>query len=542
MNRPTQLARVPATLLALFLLLPTLNAQTYRVAGTIFSSTEGHPLARARMTLQDQHTGKTIQSMLTADDGHFEFLNVPPGKYPLVGAKRGYFTAAYDQHEQQFSTAIVTGVAGVDTEHLALRIAPLAQIFGQVLDEHGDPVRIGSIVTLWQDDHSSGVARTRRFTNEPTDDLGGFEFATLPPGTYFLSVSAQPWYAIHPHSNAVDVDRSLDVVYPTTYYSGATESEEATPILVRGGDRLQLDLHLLPVPALHVLFRTPTGQESFSTPMLFRHVFDDLDVPQPETGQQISPGVFEIITAPGRFRANLPATANTPTRSADLDIAQDNQELDLSSGETLASLTVTAEIPDGSQLPQPLFISLRDAKGRRTATQRIEAEGSATFNDLRPGKYTASAFAHNQAYAISSITPVGPGKARGKTIPSNAINVTAGSNLSVSLTLIGGSSTVQGFVQTNGKPFAGAMVVLVPAHPEAHVEFFRRDQSDLDGSFALPSVVPGTYTAVAIEDGWDLDWSKPNVIARYATHGQKLTIPADTKTVHLPAPVELQPK
>jgi len=57
------------------------------------------------------------------------------------------------------------------------------------------------------------------------------------------------------------------------------------------------------------------------------------------------------------------------------------------------------------------------------------------------------------------------------------------------------------------------------------LEFFRRDQSDLDGSFALPNVVPGAYTAVAIEDTWDLDWSKPNVIAHYAKSGQKLTIP-----------------
>ena len=521
-------------------LLPTIAlAQTYRVAGTI-TSTEGHPLSRARVTLQERRTGKPFQSMVTADDGHFEFTNVPAGKYPLIGAKRGYLTAAYDQHEQ-FSTAIVTGASGVDTEHLTLRIAPLADISGQVLDEHGEPIR-NARVTLWQDDHSTGVSRTRRFNNDNTDDLGSFEFATLPPGTYFLSATAEPWYAIHPHNTAIDVDRSLDVVYPTAYYSGATESDDATPILLRGGDRLQLDLHMLPAPALHVLFHTPPGQDSFPTPSLFKRVFDDLDLPQAQTGQMVSPGVFEIITAPGRFRVSIPATTTSPARISDIDIAQDNEDLDANSGDPLAGFTTTVEIQGEAQLPQPLFISLRDAKGHRTATQAADPDTGATFAELRPGRYTLSAFSNNQPYAIASVTPAGPGKARGKTISGNSIDLPPGATLNFSISLVGGSSTVEGFVQQNAKPFAGAMVVLVPANPETHLEFFRRDQSDLDGSFGLPNVVPGAYTAVAIEDGWDLDWSKPNVIARYATHGQKINIAANTKTVHLPAPLELQPK
>ena len=533
-------ACVHAIATLLLLILPTLAfAQTYRVAGTI-TSTEGHPLSHARVTLQNQRTRKPLQSVLTADDGRFEFTNVPAGKYPLIGAKRGYITAAYNQHEQ-FSTAIVTGAAGVDTEHLTLRIAPLAEISGQVLDEHGDPIR-NARVTLWQDDHSTGVSRTRRFGNDNTDDLGSFEFSTLPPGTYFLSVAADPWYAIHPTANAVDVDRSLDVVYPTTYYSGATESEDATPILLRGGDRLQLDLHMLPVPALHVLFHTPPGQDSFPTPQLFKHIFDDIDIPQTQSGQMVSPGIFEIITAPGRFRVSTPATTNSPARTADIDIAQDNQDLDASTGDPLASFTATAEIQGESQLPQPLFISLRDAKGHRASTQVADPDTGATFSELRPGRYTLSAFSNNQPYAISSVTPIGPGKARGKTTPGNAIDLPAAATLNFSVSLIGGSSTVEGFVQQSGKPFAGAMVVLVPANPDAHLEFFRRDQSDLDGSFALPNVVPGVYTAVAIEDGWDLDWSKPNVIARYAKTGHKITIPPITKTIHLPTPIELQPK
>jgi hypothetical protein len=56
------------------------------------------------------------------------------------------------------------------------------------------------------------------------------------------------------------------------------------------------------------------------------------------------------------------------------------------------------------------------------------------------------------------------------------------------------------------------MVVLVPRNPEANGDLFRRDQSDLDGSFALHKVIPGPYTVCAIENGWDLDWGKPDVL------------------------------
>jgi uncharacterized protein (DUF2141 family) len=539
--RPSRLS-LPPLLLALTLALraQTPAPATYRVAGIVVSSTDGQPLARARVTIANPRGGDRVQSQLSADDGHFEFTNVPAGKFPLTGAKRGYLTASYNQHEQ-FSTAIVTG-AGVDTEHLTLRLPPLAQISGQVFDEHGDPVH-NARVSLWADDHSTGVARTRRFNNDSTDDLGSFEFSTLPPGTYFLSVTADPWYAIHPHPNnqLQDVDRSLDVVYPTTFYSGATESDDATPILLRAGDHLQLDLHLLPVEALHVLFRT-NGQNLNSSPMLFKDIFDDLDLPQRQAGQMISPGVFEIVTAPGRFKINLPASDGSPARTADVDISQNNQQLDASSGDVLASLTTTVEIPGEPRLPQPLYVSLRNAKGRRDSTKIVDSDGAAHFSDLTPGKYSITAFAQSQPYAVSSITSLGAAQARGKLVPGSTLTLTPGSQTSVAISLIGGSSKLEGVVLRDGKPFAGAMVVLVPAHPDANREFFRRDQSDLDGTFVLPAVVPGSYTAVAIEDGWDLDWSKPNVIALYAAHGLKIVIPPNSRSIQLPAPIQLQSK
>src|SRR6202158_5037370 len=271
----------------------------YRIAGTIVSKTDGHSLARARVTLRDARNPQKFESIVTAENGKFEFNGLPAGKYDLHGAKRGYISASYDQHEQ-FSTAIVTG-AGLETEALVLRLAPAAIISGKILDEAGEPVRHAT-VTLYYDDHSNGVDQIRQAGGAQTDDQGAYEIPRLMPGASFLSASAKPWYALHPNSNAPDsgsklqpaaasLDRSLDVAYPLTYYPDVTEADSATPIPIRGGEHLQVDVHLNPVPSLHLLFRVPNNGDGFLAPRLEQPAFEGSNFLQSDVIRMVSPGL-----------------------------------------------------------------------------------------------------------------------------------------------------------------------------------------------------------------------------------------------------------
>jgi hypothetical protein len=115
------------------------------------------------------------------------------------------------------------------------------------------------------------------------------------------------------------------------------------------------------------------------------------------------------------------------------------------------------------------------------------------------------------------------------------------------MTLVAGSSNIEGTAKRAGKPFAGAMVVLVPneASKESELsrDLFRRDQSDLDGTFSLRDVVPGSYTLLAIENGWDLDCSQPAAITPYLSHGQTIQVGSQVgHTIHLPDAIEVQAK
>jgi protocatechuate 3,4-dioxygenase beta subunit len=514
----------------------------FRIAGTIVSAIGGSPLARARVSVLDAKNPDKVQSMVTSEDGRFEF-KVNPGKYALQGAKRGFIPAGYEQHEQ-FSTAIVAG-ADFDTANLVLRLAPSAVLSGKILDDSGDPVR-HTMVSLYREDRRLGVSRIIRFRNDSTDDQGVYEFARLDAGTYFVSTNATPWYAVHPvssHQPGTDnlpavVDQSLDVAYPVTYYGDSTEPDEATPIPVRGGDHLQADIHLSAVPALHLLFHVPdNGANGVSMPVLQKLSLDGMDNAQSAGMQQVSPGLFEITgVAPGRYSVQMPGTGQGD-QSNEIDIANNGQELDVSGAQPAGIVKATVRVLGETTVPSNLSIALRNSKMRVVAVQEISVKGEVEFQNLAPGKYEVLAGTPPKAFSVVRISSPGSETA------GHTLNVAAGATTSVSLSVVGAAMNVEGFAQRAGKAAAGAMVVLVPKDPESHRELFRRDQSDQDGSFNLNSVIPGAYTIVAIENGWDLDWSRPGVIAHYAKRGQAVTVTDRAQSaMHLANPVEVQPR
>jgi len=57
----------------------------------------------------------------------------------------------------------------------------------------------------------------------------------------------------------------------------------------------------------------------------------------------------------------------------------------------------------------------------------------------------------------------------------------------------------------------------------------RRDQSDSDGTFTLPQIPPGRYTALALQNGWDIDWQNAAVLKPYLPHAQIVLVSPDQR-------------
>ena len=513
----------------------------YTIAGTVVSKTDGRPLARARVLVQDVKKSQNMVSVITSEDGKFHFSGLPVGKYSLEGAKRGFIAGAYDQHDE-FSSAIVTG-AGLDTESLVLRLAPAALISGVVLDEVGDPVRQATVI-VYHDDHSFGVSSIHEFGSAQTNDLGIYEVTPLLPGTYFLAVRAKPWYAIHwnsrPDRSAPAFDRSFDVAYPTTYYANVTDADSATPIPVRGGDHLQVDLHLTPVPAVSLIFHVAKGTSGgFVMPRLEQPAFDGIVPVDGGTGLFTSTEVFELSGIPaGKYNVLLGAQGSGQGVQVNgVELSSGEQEIDSTAGELLSKVKISLQIPGEPALPPRLAVGLRAKRSVNTAWQLVSAKGEVEIEQVAAGSYEILVANSGKPYAISRSSAVG-GEISGR-----RLSVKPGSACAVALTLVGGSETVQGTAKLASKPFAGAMVVLVPKNPENNRNFFRRDQSDLDGTFSLLNVIPGSYTIIAIEDGWDLDWSQPGVIAAYIKRGRTIEVGSQSGApMSVEQPIEVQAK
>ncbi|MGA9240406.1 MAG: carboxypeptidase-like regulatory domain-containing protein [Silvibacterium sp.] len=519
----------------------TAAAGEYRIAGTVVSKSDGHPLNHAGIGVVDVKNRKNVQVMITSEDGRFLFQGLPAGKYSLEGRRKGYIGAAYDSHEQ-YATAIVTG-ADLDTEHLVLRLAPAGLIAGKVLDESGEPVR-HAMVTVYFEDHSSGIGRVQPFRYAQTDDEGEYEVTPLRPGTYFVSASATPWYAVHPNvqpdmpgAAPVSVDRSLDVTYPLTYYGDDTEADNASPIPIRGGERVSVDIHLSPAPALSLRFHVPENSPNgFQVPQLQQTGFDGGITSVQTTGlRMVSPGVMEITGIPaGKYNVRINGEGSAAQASG-LDLNKEGQEVDLSTAEALTSVKISVNMPGGAEMPHRGAVALRSGRRVLVAWQQVNAKGEAELQQVPAGVYDVLAWNFGKPYSIDRMT------VDGVQVRNHKIKVTSGSSPSISLTLVEGSVQVQGVVKRAGKEVAGAMVVLVPKDPELHRDRFRRDQSDLDGTFSLQGVVPGSYTVLAIDNGWELDWSQPGVIAAYTKSGRSVEIANQSgRPVDIGGPIEVQ--
>jgi uncharacterized surface anchored protein len=522
---------------------PPTIPDSYKIAGTAVSKADGNPLGRARVVLSNVKNQQKFLSVVTSEEGKFEFTELPAGKYSLFGAKRGFVSAGLDQHEG-YSTAIVTG-PDFDTGRLTLRLAPVGVITGRVFDESGEPVRNANVIA-YVDDHGWGVSQVHQSRSTTTNDLGVYEITPLMPGTYFISASATPWYAIHPDPQIagpaampLQVDRSLDVTYPVTYYDDETEADSASPISIQGGERVQADIHLSPVPALSLRFHVPdNGQNGFVVPQLQQIAFDGSTSVTNSGARVVSPGVMEITGVPaGRY--NVRVGGDAAVQMNDVDFTKDGQEIDTSNAEALSTIKVSAQVPGETAIPSAVGVGLRAGHKKFVAWQQIDAKGEAVFQQVPAGRYEIVAWGFgSKRYSLSHVAAEG-GELSGRTL-----TVTGGSSPSLSLTLVGGTAQVQGTVKRAGKVVAGAMVLLIPKEPDAPVDLFRRDQSDMDGTFNVQGVVPGSYTLVAIENGWDLDWSQPGVIAAYIRKGKPIEVSSSQgeEAIKIEEPIDAQPK
>lgn len=522
----------------------------YRIAGKVLNGITGEPVRHATVDALTEEDSHIVASAESDDEGRFVLGGLAAAKYQLTASKRGFRIAFFDEHED-FSTAIVTG-PGQETEGFTFQLTPGATLRGVVTTEGGDPVE-GAVVMLFEKPRPNDSAgRITHVNDMPTDDTGAYEFNGLAAGEYLVAVKADPWYALHRAGNrpkiqlidgadgAEEENTPLDVAYPVTFFDGTTDDELASAIPLSGGNREEANITLHAMPALHLLLpASHTGQggnEIFVMPVLRQLIFGT-EIPS-DAPLNPDSGLPELVEYAGVAPGHYELQQGNPPRIAELD-ATTSQQVDPSLGTPMVSVTGTLRNSVGASLKSVdgvtvLTLTRVDGARSQPPLQTTCDHGAFRFPGVPAGVWELAAQDSTRPLTVASIA-VGDRAHAG-----NQFTV-MDRPLKLAVTASENATRIDGFVRSDRKGVAGTMVVLVPRDLTAIRSLARRDQSDSDGSFTLRNVVPGQYTLVAIEGGWDLDWSRPDVISRYLPGGISVTVTDSSgKLLNLSGPVPVE--
>jgi len=505
--------------------------QRFDVSGRAVNALTGEALRNASIQLfPTTDRGKPLR-FETGTDGSFIFHGLEPGKYSLVGQAKNFPQQSFEQHEN-FNTAIVVGPDKTSTG-IIFRMRPEGSISGRILDEHNEPVREAQIL-LFQRSTDTGKRLIEQRSQTMSDDQGEYRFGHLAPGMYYIAISAQPWYRryLQPvmrnrdsSAPAAEIDPALDAAYPITYYPGTSDADSAGALMVHPGDRLTANFDLTPVPSLHVaLLNTRSEMERTIQPNLRARVFGDSWVSVQPTMNWRQNAMEISGIAPGDYSLNLirNGTDFSGRRMSAQDVTlRGDTEIDAAGVSALEQVHGLIKY-DGARPPQNAFIQLRDANARGGTGARPDEHGEFKLQPPHAGRYVI-ALGNAPGYAIRTIS------ATGARISGRTLDLTGAEPVELTIEASEGVAQVEGTVMNGDKPVSGTMVVLAPEQMADNASLFRRDQSDSDGTFTLRDVVPGRYTAIALQNGWELEWASPEVLRPYLGKGTPVVVTGKQK-------------
>ena len=517
----------------------------YVIAGIVVDDRSGQPLANSTITIAPTTAQDNSRSVVTGSDGRFRFTGLSVGKYSLIGKRRGYSPQGFDGHEQ-YSSAIAVGDQQ-DPTSLVFRLHPDAAIRGKITDENDEPIPQMQVI-LFSTQNDLGRRSTRLISQATSNDLGEYSFGNLGAGTYYLLASGKPWYSegfadggrndpnavITPeHKQLIERESdALDRTYPLTFFDNEQDWTQASGIDLAPGDRFTANFHVVSVPAATLRMAVgpeptdPTEPGTFRRRryprlFLFAKMFDDQMVPISLNFRGYSDGMVRMTgIPPGHYvlQAQLPDQAQASMQELDISGDMDVPKLDGSTGATVSGKFVWEGPPINR-----FGVVLTNSSANRFYFCVSRTGGECSVSEtVQPGKYEVAARSVGGDIYVKSVEV-------GGVTSSATVQIPGGSDVQMTIALGRGTGAIDGVALLDGKPKAGAMVVLVPADGWAAVSRFRRDQSDSDGTFSLRNIVPGNYKVVALRDGWKLPWSDPKTMKGFLTEGTPVQIGPNSK-------------
>jgi len=488
------------------------------VEGMVVNSSTGEGLRRAVVFLRRSDVSRNSPApasytAATDSEGKYVFSGLAPGTYVLSAERNGFTPARY--------ASSVKLDPGQKASGLLVLMTPHAVITGRVLDDEGEPV-VGAEVQASTLGYLQGRKQLTRAAGATTNDLGEYRVYGLPPGRYFLSVTARSNPLVAPAEE-----------YATTYYPRTTDPAAAVPIPVPAGAQMRnIDVTLARTRTVSVRGKVECDIEGQQRTMFLsltpRLTMGIASMGVGSRGAAVqADGTFEISrVAPGSYMLMATATVDSKRYATRVPLQVGGTNVEGVQVAIRAGTTVTGKVRVEGRSDEKLAgwnIGLLSWESGGVIygpmpNAKTEADGSFKLEDVGADRY---------AFQVTRL----PDGHYLKSVRSGSVDVMA-SGLEVSgavspldVLISPSAGAVEGTVidPRTGKPTSGATVVLVP-RAEERSELYQRVATDQEGRFRIRNLVPGEYKLYAWEEVPPYAWMDPDFMRGMENKGEAVSI------------------
>lgn len=400
----------------------------------------------------DVYVPGTSYMAKTAEDGSFTLSGLPDGQYSIVASKYGYITA-YSEPFTVITSAEEDTLITLDSD---LNLIPgTGTVQGSIVYEGStsSTSRPATIYLQKEDDPSVGQTVM-------SDENGLYNAGGLVPGVYTITVTPSSYYTVATRTG-IEVDAAIVTVVDPIVLTANGGSFKGT---VTTHDSKT-------VSGASILLTSLSGSQSYYTGVS-------------------SDGSFTISNVvPGNYRYTVTLDGYEPYEGQAAISAATSFEINavLQAGLGAVSGKVFLEGADVYSGVTVTLVSLRDGSISYTTTTRDD--GSFDITGIKEaGSYQVRVSL--QGYVSNN---------------SQTVSVKIGQVATVTdITLASVQAVVRGSVELEGAASHEGVLILLKNNSNQYTATTAQD-----GSFAIPGVVPGTYTILASKSGYNSNESTP---------------------------------
>ena len=548
-----------------------------RITGQVVAADNGRPVKRARVFVAAAELPGG-RGVLTDDQGVFDIIELPAGRYTLTVSKSGFVALSYGQRRPlQAGTPLQLG-DGQQLKGIQFQLPRGSVIGGRVLDEDGEAMP-GVIVRVMRYQYLQGERRLTPAGGGQTDDKGQYRVWGLMPGDYYVNAVARggpmggvPFGAFGgpggpggggpgggrggfggfagrggrggPGAGPAGNDQE-SINYAPTYYPGVPSVNEAKPIAVGLSQEvldINFNMQLVRVARIdgHVL--NPDG-----TPVTSGNINLTIDVVGGR-GNQIGmnyggriqwDGAFTINNVPpGRYLLRARGDDSETPQFASQSLSVNGQDLTdftviLAAGATISGTVAFAGAP-GTTPDLSQFRIIAPAVDQSDVgpqpNARVGKDGGFELGGVPAGSHLIRSAGNARGFILKSVT------INGRDVTDTPMPVRSGESVAnLTVTFTDQQNEINGSVANEqGTPVPDYTILAFSTDSSLWRPLSRQIMTarpDQTGKYRLRGLPPGEYYLVAVDPAEQGEWFDPTYLDEHRVGATRVTLSdGDTKT------------